>query len=418
MSKARNARRFLWDEDEENKVSTLRPMGNPRFNIAVDQSLNIAAMGDQPPGANRSSSLGNSIASIFLGSSTSLPKFDESNTAWDEYGDAAPSGESEEYIGGKRRRLNPVWASIRAYLDPAWSFVPSFWNKYQTKDKIRATGILFSCIVTVFGVWAIFHSKQGTRTKEIRTVIVNSNVTPQSVFRATRTNPQQLALDWIVNEDGAKLSADHPALLERYTLAVFFFSSNGNEWKTSDNWMSSKGHCSWYGIQCVARDNDEEESGISKTYDDNDHITAIVMTKNGMEGTIPPEFQSLSNTQTIDMSENTISGSLPEFHPSLKYLLLKQNALAGSIPESISELKNLHGLDLSKNRFKGTLPESFRQLQELRYLLLSGNVLVGKFPDVSNFSKLSKLHLDDNSLSGSLPTYIESFTRLSKFLIG
>ena len=118
------------------------------------------------------------------------------------------------------------------------------------------------------------------------------------------------------------------------------------------------------------------------------------------------------------MSENTISGSLPEFHPSLKYLLLKQNALAGSIPESISELKNLHGLDLSKNRFKGTLPESFRQLQELRYLLLSGNVLVGKFPDVSNFSKLSKLHLDDNSLSGSLPTYIESFTRLSKFLIG
>jgi LRR receptor-like serine/threonine-protein kinase FLS2 len=135
-----------------------------------------------------------------------------------------------------------------------------------------------------------------------------------------------------------------------------------------------------------------------------------------MDGTIPAEFGKLSNTLTLDLSDNDIKGELPEFHQNLRYILCGKNALAGTIPESITQLTNLHGLDLSMNRLEGKLPDNFGDLEELRSLMLSENLFSGSFPEIPKMLKMTKLHVDDNLFTGSLPTYIEEFTRLSKFV--
>lgn len=86
--------------------------------------------------------------------------------------------------------------------------------------------------------------------------------------------PQGKAFHWIAQEDGAYLCANHVyscpnALIQRYILAVIYFSTNGNEWfqcSASSNaqddcgmeypfvskqrFLNSGSECNWAGIDC------------------------------------------------------------------------------------------------------------------------------------------------------------------------
>lgn len=44
----------------------------------------------------------------------------------------------------------------------------------------------------------------------------------------SKGTPQNLALEWIVLGDHAELAEDHDYLLQRYALAVFFYSTHGD----------------------------------------------------------------------------------------------------------------------------------------------------------------------------------------------
>lgn len=43
-------------------------------------------------------------------------------------------------------------------------------------------------------------------------------------------SPQGRALDWITNEDEAQLCPDSPNLTQRYIMAVFYYSTDGDKW--------------------------------------------------------------------------------------------------------------------------------------------------------------------------------------------
>ena len=62
------------------------------------------------------------------------------------------------------------------------------------------------------------------------------------------------ALNWIIYEDGMKLSADSQYFEQRYVLAVFYFALDGDGWleDKSDKhaWLSNESYCSWFGITC------------------------------------------------------------------------------------------------------------------------------------------------------------------------
>lgn len=347
----------------------------------------------------------------------------------DEFNDAAANADSEEYLDSdkNRNRLNPMLAGVAAFFTDSYSaakyqadriYLSMLRRRGTTDPKQLCFGIVFVVIVAgiVLGILGLA-GNAGTsalRAQEIQKILVEAEVTSQEAFD-DKSSPQHQALHWIAKEDPARLSTDHAGLFDRYILAVFYFSSNAERWVRSDSWMTATGHCSWYGIQCVAHDDESQESGVSKTYDGTDYITEIVLVDNGLEGAIPAEFAKLSSMMTLDLSENELSGDIPVFHDNLRNLLLRKNSFGGSIPTTITQMSNLHGIDLSTNRFSGKVPTKLGDLTELRYLLLSENQLSGEFPEIKKMYSITKLHLDDNSFSGSIPTFLREFGRLGKY---
>jgi hypothetical protein len=86
-------------------------------------------------------------------------------------------------------------------------------------------------------------------------------------------------MEWIINEDKAALCPEDKSLVQRYTLATLYFSTNGDRWLTcnkpdnvsdaeavaqaneectiapvsgsgSDAWLTPGSECSWGGVIC------------------------------------------------------------------------------------------------------------------------------------------------------------------------
>eukprot|EP00592_Proboscia_alata_P017868 CAMPEP_0194397066 /NCGR_PEP_ID=MMETSP0174-20130528/125338_1 /TAXON_ID=216777 /ORGANISM="Proboscia alata, Strain PI-D3" /LENGTH=393 /DNA_ID=CAMNT_0039193203 /DNA_START=25 /DNA_END=1204 /DNA_ORIENTATION=+ len=61
-----------------------------------------------------------------------------------------------------------------------------------------------------------------------------------------KTSPQYLAMDWITNQDGANMTLKEvDKIRERYALAVFYYSTQGESWKHQYNFLSDKDVCEW-----------------------------------------------------------------------------------------------------------------------------------------------------------------------------
>ena len=67
------------------------------------------------------------------------------------------------------------------------------------------------------------------------------------------TTPQGMAYKWIVETDPAQIDPCSYATVEqRYALATFYYSTNGDDWTNSNAWLSGTNECSWVGIKCDA----------------------------------------------------------------------------------------------------------------------------------------------------------------------
>ena len=130
-------------------------------------------------------------------------------------------------------------------------------------------------------------------------------------------------------------------------------------------------------------------------------------------GTIPP-LPGIFNLKTLDLSQNQLTGELPETLTklgSLKKLCVSDNCLTGQIPGKLSEMRGLAELDLARNSFEGPIPAKLASLVGLTELNLSGNQLDGPIipPKLPKLVRLRVLHLSHNRLGGEIP---KSLSRL------
>ncbi|XP_073112423.1 receptor-like protein EIX2 [Elaeis guineensis] len=91
----------------------------------------------------------------------------------------------------------------------------------------------------------------------------------------------------------------------------------------------------------------------------------------------------LSLVMSIDLSQNNLSGMIPEELVNLQGLLflnLSNNHFTGRIPKNIGALKQLESLDLSVNNLSGVIPSTMSSMYFLSHLNLSHNNLSGKIP--------------------------------------
>ncbi|KAK9268612.1 hypothetical protein L1049_000369 [Liquidambar formosana] len=90
---------------------------------------------------------------------------------------------------------------------------------------------------------------------------------------------------------------------------------------------------------------------------------------------------------------------------SLIYLDLSYNSLSGTIPENFGAMNYLQVLNLGHNALTGTIPDSFGGLKAIGVLDLSHNDLHGFVPgSLGTLSFLSDLDVSNNNLTGSIPS--------------
>ena len=424
MSKkaVKNVRKYLWHDDAEagnarSRTGATNLSGGRAFSTrdyAVDQSVNLMAMGDQPvtiPGPSQQSSGG----AFGLFRAKDAPKFDE-------FADAAASGDAEEYISDKQRRLTPFSASLQNVFNESVDSFAMFCGRLGSRSIMLCCTAI--ALVVIVGGFFYAIEEEPSRQNEIKSLIVDSGLTKRSVFDLSEWNPQKKALKWITHEDPAYLSTNDDSLLERYALAVFYFSTHRDSWKRSENWMTETGYCLWEGIKCFPRDQKPtEENGFepsTERYDDNAPIISIDLSSNGIEGTIPREIAGLKSALTLDLQDNEMSGGLPDSlsgMTSLRALLLRKNSFVGSLPEDLFKLTWLHELHLGENQFEGGIDSQINEMKELRNLALNENLFTGHFPNLRNLTKLLHLFLDSNEFDGRIPSWIKNLKDIRTFPI-
>ncbi|MCD9645935.1 hypothetical protein HAX54_035355 [Datura stramonium] len=141
----------------------------------------------------------------------------------------------------------------------------------------------------------------------------------------------------------------------------------------------------------------------------------------GIQGGIPRSFGNLRRLRSLDATSNNLLSQpfselldiLSGSNRSLEFLSFEGNALTGSLI-NLTRFSSLRELRLQNNFLNGTFHESFRQISSLEYLDLSNNQMTGSLPDLALFPSLRELHLRSNHFYGMIP---QGLGRLSELKI-
>ncbi len=200
---------------------------------------------------------------------------------------------------------------------------------------------------------------------------------------------------------GVLVIREGPVATDTIALMALYNSTDSANWTTKNNWGSSLTLANWHGV----------------TTDADGRVTDLELDDNNLVGTLPSELRSLTSLTSLMLSDNKLSGNIPNLRglSLLEHLDLGGNQLNGTIPGWLGDLTTLEVLSLGGNQFSGTIPNlgSFTNLRELH---LDHNELSGAIPRwVSNLTNLEQLYLDDNQLRGTVPdlSRLTNLTELS-----
>ncbi|KAG7342627.1 two component regulator [Nitzschia inconspicua] len=243
--------------------------------------------------------------------------------------------------------------------------------------------------------------------ERIRAILAILDQVADSQLIRDPSTPQGQATEWILNVDDLACPTD-PKLIQRWALAVFYFSTEGDGWVLCSDgdicnvppfegdsaFLSDVNECGWAGIRCNT----------------NGCVTDIKFERNGLAGTIPTELALLTSLAYLEMEEGETTGTIPSELGSLSnlyFLDLDFNRLTGSIPSEIYQLTLLDTLDLNDNQLTGIIDSAIGNLLLLDFFQIHNNQFIGTIPsEIGNLSLLSVFTMYDNFLVGEMPQEI------------
>jgi len=204
--------------------------------------------------------------------------------------------------------------------------------------------------------------------------------------------------------------------MQAVALQTIYDETGGNTTWIPNNWFQNGNRddiCNFDGIECDIND------GI---------IENVTLSAFGMSGSIPDEIYLLQPLWSrLDMSNNDLTGTVSSEILSCcdEALIVSNNSLTGPVPNFEQDQLTVIKVDLSGNAFSGEIPIEFlrRELSDnntaatwsdyLQELLLNDNSLSGKIPTGLRYMKMLKvLRLDSNDLVGSLPVELAQLLSL------
>ncbi|KAL1150400.1 hypothetical protein V6Z11_A10G257000 [Gossypium hirsutum] len=152
----------------------------------------------------------------------------------------------------------------------------------------------------------------------------------------------------------------------------------------------------------------------------NSYMSVVDLSENKIQGQIPTNICSIfPQLLGLNLSKNILEGNIPPCLGSLDfdfYLDLSHNQLSGGIPEKLAKCDELVFLGLSNNRLSGKISPTIFSLQKLNFLYLDGNNFDGRLPSIDitivRLSPLMVMDLSNNSLSGELPRWMSNLSKL------
>eukprot|EP00736_Rhodelphis_marinus_P011502 Rmarinus@m.13526 len=210
-------------------------------------------------------------------------------------------------------------------------------------------------------------------------------------------------------------------------LQSFYEETSGTAWFNNDGWLMGdpcQTNTTWFGVSC-------DPSGV--------YVTELELGANNLiSSAFPTSIESLVSLKTLNLSENSIHGTLPENIGNLedlqvlnlgvadmfRYFILRifhqpvsTNSLYGSIPTSLFGLTKLEYLNLAWNNLDGTLPDLWGGLDALTELVLAANRFDGSLvPSLANMDSLELLDLSSNTFTGIFPEDWAAMTSTLQYL--
>lgn len=180
-----------------------------------------------------------------------------------------------------------------------------------------------------------------------------------------KSTPYGKAFDFIVKLDKRQLEPTDDLLIQRYVLALIYYSNNGENWSYGNlHFLTEVHECHWKKkakttlvgvIDC--------DSGL--------RVTKLELSGQNLNGPIPTEIGLLDRLTSLDLGNNMITGTLPSQLGQLvklKYLSLVSNICSGAIPTELGQLDKAEEILLHFNELTGSVPESMCDLKNDKVL--------------------------------------------------
>ena len=106
---------------------------------------------------------------------------------------------------------------------------------------------------------------------------------------------------------------------DRAALVALYNSAGGSGWTDKTNWDSTEPLSTWFGVTLLG----------------NGRVVELSLPGNNVRGTLPAELGSLTSLNVLNLSDNRLSGTIPDWLGDLRLqnLYLNGNQLSGCVPD-------------------------------------------------------------------------------------
>jgi len=282
------------------------------------------------------------------------------------------------------------------------------------------------------------------RLSEIKTFLIQQKISSEANLNQMGS-AQYRALDFMAVGDemamaipsGSQNSPDVYEFVTRYALSVLYFSTAGERWTYTLNFLVPTSVCQWYSVLQYA-DLSSEFRGVACD-DEGIQVVALFLSKsyvwfcrlpvhclpnlkssfsllpltdnNNLAGALPAEIGLLTSLVNIDFDLNSLTGTIPDSFKALIHLesfVASGNDIMGTIPAWFDSVSIIRAINWSHNLLTGSLPRNLGNLIDVVALALDNNLCTGTLGDVfdsdqiTGFRSLEQLYLKKNQFSGTL----------------